>query len=448
MKSRRGLATWLTSSPTPLFVLDDRNVVLVFNRGCEMLTQWPAEEIIGKTCLSQTIADPALPGSLTGSLCPPGDIRENRPVVNRVVLNRRGGDPIERDIHFFRLEMEEEGEAGHVLGFIVEPAAAFPSFGATRRLDVARHTAALHAKYRVDRLIANSAAMQRVASQVEVARQTTATVHFSGGAGTGKEHIARLIHYGSPQRLHRFIPIHCQQSSPFEIGRLLNRLYDPDGGQAAATLYFDEIQSLPRDLQQLVLSEVDRGRFRHFTASAFALEEIPDEALLPALKWKLGAISIHLPSLSQRPEDLPLLAQQILEEQNQPQSPQRQGFTPAVERLFLQYNWPGNVDELSLVISQAVRRTSELIIDLPHLPPNLSESFQSQTLRPLPVRPSLEEELASLERTRIEQALQEARGNKSVAADLLKMPRAKLYRRLAHFGLIPDGDDSPPEGDG
>jgi len=443
-RSRRGLATWLTTSSSPLFVLDARRVVLVFNRGCEMLTQWSSEEILGKTCHSQTIADPAHPGSITGLLSPPNNGTTSG--VSRVVLHRPDGSLLVQEIHFFPLLSEDPEEPPHLLGLFLEPASTSES-SPGRRYDLARHTADLHQKYRLDRIIANSAPMQRVAAQIELARRSSTNAHIVGARGTGKEHVARLIHYGSPNRLERFIPIRCGESSIHEIERTLNRLYDPDGGQTPATIYLDQVPKLSLSLQRLVLEQLDRGRFRHISSSPDGIDIVNDDSLLPELRWKLAPLTIHLPRLAERENDLLLLAQQILEEQNQTSDAQRQGFTPAVERLFQQYNWPGNTEELSRIIMHAAQRSPEGLIDLPHLPPEFAAGFSAQATRPRPVRLSLEEELDTFERTRIEQALAESRGNKSVAADLLKMPRAKLYRRLAHFGLITEEDSqaSPPE---
>ncbi len=439
-RSRRGLATWLTTSTSPIFVLDARRMVLVFNRGCEELTQCPAEEIIGKSCHAQTIADPAHPAHITGILSPPDD--GTTPSVSRVVVHRRDGTVLEKEIHFFPLLTEDDGETGHILGLIVDLQTGAPA-PISRRFDIARHTADLYLKYRLDRLVAKSPAMQRVASQIDLARQSLTTVHLIGASGTGKEHVARLIHYGSPNRQQRFIPIRCAESSVHEIERTLHRLYDPDRGQEPATLYLDQVQQLPQLLQRLVADQLALGHFRHLSSSQTGIDSLNDEQFLPELRWRLAALSVSLPRLSERGEDLLLLAQQILEEQNQTGGIQRQGFSPLAERAFLQYNWPGNVDELSRVIVQAVQRTPSPIIDILHLPPDFAAGMTAQQIRPRPVRLSLEYELDAFERQRIEEALNEARGNKSLAADLLQMPRAKLYRRLAHLGFVQEEDNTP-----
>ncbi|SFI16515.1 AAA-type ATPase lid domain-containing protein [Planctomicrobium piriforme] len=439
-RPRRGLATWLTTSLSPLFVLDDRRVVLVFNRGCEELTQWPAAEIIGKTCLAQATSDPTHAASVTGVLCPPEFLPNQMFASQPVVLHRRDGTILEREIHFFRLHPEDSRETGHFVGLIAEPATTAPFLKTSRRLDVARHTAELYERYRVERLIAKSPAMQRVAAQIEIARQTVPAVHLIGPRGCGKEHVARLIHYGSQNRQQRFVPIRCDGSSHFEISRTLNRIYESDEAQPV-TIYLDQVDALPLDLQERVLAQMNRGVHRHLSSSQSGLVQLDERRMNPELKLRLTSLIIEVPALRDRGDDLLLLAQQLLEEQNQPAGLQHQGFSTAVERLFRQYNWPGEVDELARVVTQAARKASSAIVDVADLPADFAAGFSAQAIRPLPVRLSLEEQLAVIERQKIEQALEEARSNKSVAAEILQMPRARLYRRMAALGLAIGEDD-------
>ncbi|WP_437192177.1 helix-turn-helix domain-containing protein [Planctomicrobium sp. SH527] len=441
IRSRRGLATWLTSSRSPLFVLDSRSIVLVFNRGCEELTQWAAADIIGKSCQVQSTADPTHWSCLTGVLAPE-EVAAGEPArKRRVVFHRKDGSIIERDIHFFPLEPEDPADGQHLLGLITEPTNDAPS-PTSRRLDVARHTAEIYERYRLDRLVTTSVEMQRVASQIQLARTSAVTVHFSGDRGVGKEHIARLVHYGSEQRNQRFVPIRCAESSRFEISRTLNRLYDPDGVVEPVTIYLDQFQMLDRDLQERVLYHADLSPHRHFSSSNLWPGDLARTGMIPELAVRLSAIWIAIPALKDRGEDILLIAQQLLEEQNRLQEEQRHGLTPAVERLFQLYNWPGNVDELARVVSQAMKRTQGPMIDVGDLPPDFGAGLSAQALRPPPHRRSLEDELSTFERERIEQALAEVRGNKSAAAELLQLPRAKLYRRMAALGLATDEDVS------
>jgi len=442
MRARRGLASWLVSSATPLFVLDERQVILVFNRGCEELTQWPAAELIGKSCHPRTTGDPDLATTLTSALCPPVGWTGESPVVIRTLLHRRDGSLLEQEIHFFSLAPAEGQTDRHLLGLLLPVQAAPPSVPSSR-LELARHTALLFEKYGVDRLIACSPAMRCVLRQVELARPAMVGVHLTGEPGTGKEHLARLIHYTGPHRQQRFIPLRCGKSSSAELSRALHQAYDSLNSEGPVSIYLDQLPDLRPDLQALVLDHLEAPGFRHFSSSRLPLEQIGSDQLLPDLRMAQSSLVLHIPPLRQRPEDILPLAQQLLEEFNVPGASQHDGFTPTVERAFLQYQWPGNIDELSRVITHAARHVSRAVIDLEDLPFDFNAGCAAKNLRPAAPRRGLEDLLQARERELIQQALQDARGNKSVAADLLQIPRPKLYRRLAALGWAMDEADDP-----
>lgn len=443
-QTRRGLATWLTGSQTPVFVLDERRVVLVFNRGCEELTQWDAAEVIGKTCEFRSEANSQLVDSITAALCPPAEVIQGQAARRRTLIHRRHGDALEQDVHFFPLLDSSQGSKRHILGILTPCGAPAPASDALH-FDVARHVAGLHDTYRLDRLIALSEPMVRVAAQLDIARQTLGTVHVIGEPGTGKEHILRLVHYASPLKARRFVPLRCATSSHFELSRTLKRLLDADQNSDVGTVYLDQIDRIPGDLQPLVLAQLAVPGIRWVSSSLQGLEGLSDEAFLPALRSRLTCLTISLPPLRARGSDLLLLAQQILEESNKAEGVQREGFSAAVLRLFQQYTWPGNVDELSAVIQHACQQCPSTTIDVEHLPFELSAGRAAQAVRPPRSFRSLEEELEDYERRQITSALEAARGNKSLAAESLGMPRARLYRRMAALGLLEEG--APGEDD-
>ena len=430
---RRGLATWLTSSCTPIFVLDDRRVILVFNSGCEELTQWSAAEVIGQTCLFQNDPNPGRVTCLTGALCPPEGILPGQMLSRPIMIQRKDGTTLERDLYFFLLDSSEEQGMQHVLGIMTERSQP-PSPVADSHLQIGRHTAELYLRYGVDRLVATTPAMQRVAAQIEIARKHLATIHLYGEKGTGREHVARLIHYSSPQRAKRFIPIRCETASHFELTQILQRLAEGSEGDAG-TVYLDEISLLPGDLQAVVLALCEQPGRRWISSSTVKLDAVAEEAFHPALIARLTALTITLPPLRDRLTDVPLLAQQLLEECNTPRSQQYNEFTPAVLRLFQQHAWPGNIDELAQVVAKACQRSSSSIVDVEALPMEFEAQLQSRAIRPLSYLVPLDEQLAQFERACIVEALKDSRGNKSLAAEKLGIPRAKLYRRLEQLGL-------------
>lgn len=439
-RSRRGLISWLMSSKTPVFLLDDRHVVLVFNRGCEELTQWTAADVIGKACQFQTVPNPDLIGALTGILCPPVRPAPGEWVRRQVHLQRKDGTAVEKEIHYFLLEPEGEGEGSHVLGIIADcaPPGESVSFGSS--LNVARHTGWLYSKYRIDRIVAVTPAMQRVAAQIDLARHHTANVHLSGEKGVGKEHIARLIHYGSELRSTRFVPIRCATASHYEILMMFDRLGDSSASHEVGTVYLDSVTDLPGDLQRILMERLVHLPVRWISSSLTGLDGLTEEEFSSPLAAQLTALTIRVPPLRSRGEDIPLLAQQLLEECNSGGGEQHTEFSPNVIRQFLKYPWPGNIDELSQVVQEACRRATSSVIDVADLPLQFTAGVQFREVRPPKRIVSLDEHLMSVERDLIVRALHSSRGNKAQAAEILGIPRAKLYRRLEALGLVDESE--------
>lgn len=437
-RPRRGLATWITSSRTPMFVLDDRRVVLVFNRGCEELTHWPAGDVIGKSCEFISVAQPDQVECLTSALAPPQAVLEGSPEIVETLIRRRDGTPQPRRIQFVPLTENDDRERTRILGIVLDPdgGAPRPPLAGNRHVELAHLVADLHQRYTVDRIVARSPEMQRVAAQVELARESPVCVHFTGEPGTGKEHLARLIHYGSDAKKTRFVPIGCRTSSHFELSRTIRRLLDAEVAAAVGTVYLDQVECLPRDLQTRIVDRFDATAFRWMSSAAGGIDHFTEEQFDPQLRCRLTSLTVRVPPLRERAEDLLLLAQQILEEGNREWTVPRERFSSDVERLFQQYAWPGNVDELAAVIQQAARRCHGPEITVSDLPFEFTSGLDAQSLGPAePEQVDLENYLNNVEREQIERALTHARGNKAAAAERLGIPRARLYRRMKALGI-------------
>jgi len=419
--------------------------VLVFNHGCEQLTGWPAAEVIGKTCLYQNEPNPGLIASLTGALCPPPvttSEQSEQVIRKQVLILRKDGTSAERCIHFVPLIDAESQTTAHTLG-VITPCSPEAPDSPTPNLEIARHTADLRTRFGVTRLIARSPSMQRVAAQIELARSHLSPVHLVGEKGTGREHVARLIHYSGPQKNKRFVPLRCATASHLELQQTLQRLQeDITGHDDVGAVYLDDISHLPGDLQPIVMSQLLQSHRRWFSSSERPIDLLPDELFHPQLKTGLTPLVIAIPPLRDRMEDLKLLAQQILEECNSLGELQHTEFSQNVLRLFHQHSWPGNVDEFSTVIAKACEHSRNSVVDVADLPMQFTASLQARTLRPLTHSVSLDEQVAQFETTRIQEAMKEARGNKSLAAEKLGIPRAKLYRRMEQLGLHTPEDDT------
>jgi DNA-binding NtrC family response regulator len=150
----------------------------------------------------------------------------------------------------------------------------------------------------------------------------------------------------------------------------------------------------------------------------------------------LSTITIELPSLAQRRDDLPLLAQLFLEERNAAGSHQVGGFSQAALDRLDAYAWPGNLDELSEVVAEAHRRAAGSYVEVKDLPDRLHLVAQAAA-QPRRAEETivLDEYLGRVERELIRRALARAKGNKARAARLLGVTRPRLYRRMLQLGL-------------
>ncbi|QDU36309.1 Transcriptional regulatory protein ZraR [Maioricimonas rarisocia] len=451
----RGLATWLTQAREPIFVLDNRRAVLFFNHGCEELTGWTAADVIGQICDYVSEPDPQQIEHVTGSLCPPPDVLEGSPQsVPAQFRHRENGKVHQRQVHFVPLN-DSQTESTRIFGLITLPdqpiSISEPSPPQQLHADVAALRSRLRQRYAIETVIARTPAMQRVLAQLDVASHAACPVLFVGEPGTGREHLARVIHYHGPQRLKAFVPLDCRQSTTFELKRTLKRLLPPDpAGEPTAlplqpgTLYLKDVDHLPRELQETIVEHRDRfdageDSIRLMAAASTSLDDaVADDRLLEDLHYLLTPLTIAVPPLRERTDDIPLLAQHILEQLNRDQERQVGGFAPEVLTPLAKYNWPMNQDELEAVISEAYQQATGSLITVNDLPFRFRTGMDAQRVGP-PVTPQpvdLQSLLDDFERDHIRRALEQARQNKSQAAELLGLTRPRLYRRMEALGLI------------
>ena len=455
-RTRRGLQRWLSATATPVFLLDARRVVLFFNQGCEQLTGVAAADVIGRRCDYTTVTGADHAESITGRLCPPPEVFDGRACCAPADFPRDVGEPYAATIHFFPLDETGAGSL-RVLGVITPRGAP----ACTPQLPAVELHAALAAAqselkrlYGADRVVARSPAMRRVLQQVRVAQGCRASLHFTGEQGTGREHLARLIHSQGADRTRAFVPLDCRHLPPFELKRALRRALSrnpgDDGdapGNPPGALFLRNVTDLPRDMQELVMAaRAESDAVRHMSSSTTPLSQaLEDEALIPEFYYLISELTIDVPPLRQRREDLPLLAQQLLEQQNRGEERQVGGFTPDVLEQFARYNWPGNVAELAAVVAEARAAEGGALISPQDLPFRFRTGIDAQAVGP-PVAEQpidLEAALADVEREHILRALQQAKNNKSRAAELLGLTRPKLYRRMEVLGMIDAGAAAP-----
>jgi DNA-binding NtrC family response regulator len=453
-RKRSDLGSWLGGS-IPLYVLDTERRVRVFNRACEALTGWSAAEVNGEVC-HYGVSEVTGAAALACGLCPPPEALNGAQLSTSARLVHKDGRMLAQTLHFFPL-LDEKGRSAGTLGIIL-PVSALPptaqGIPPARELhaELAAARMTLRSRFGALSLVTRNVVMKRVLGQVELAMQTKAAVLFEGEPGTGREHLARVIHFGSAARSGAFVPLDCQRLTGDELERVLGRVMESARNTSAGaphpgSLYLGQIEAMPRDAQEKFV--------RAFSTEAGARGSPPPVRLLASCTGSLaehvaaervradlqpvaGTLTIAVPPLRARGDDLPLLAQHFLEDVNRQDQKQVGGFEERVWPLLTRYSWPRNLDELAEVVREAHAASGNALIGPGDLPFRFRTALEAQELPPpaelLPL--TLDPALVRLETQLIEQALARSKNNKTKAAELLGINRARLLRRMEQLGFL------------
>jgi DNA-binding NtrC family response regulator len=323
----------------------------------------------------------------------------------------------------------------------------------------------LRGKYKFANIIGNSPAIQQVFTRMEKILHTDSTVLILGASGTGKELVARAIHFNGPRKDQPFITINCG-AIPADLleselfghvrGAFTGAIADKPGKFELAnegTIFLDEIGTMPLHLQMKLLrvlqeQEIERvGGNRRIKLNVRVIsatnadldEQVRQGRFREDLFYRLNVIPIHLPPLSERRDDVPLLARHFLHKVCAEMKRPLMTLTAAAVRALEAYDWPGNVREMENVIERTVALTDGVVIDRHDLPPQLAGGVGEAELLPVPRIPpqglSLPATIDTLERAMIGQALAICGGVKSRAAALLGLNRTTLVEKIKRLGL-------------
>jgi two-component system response regulator HydG len=301
-----------------------------------------------------------------------------------------------------------------------------------------------------DRVIAESNAMKEVLSTVARVAKSKATVLLTGESGTGKEVIARAIHYASDRSGDRFVPVACaalpetlleaelfgaERGAYTGLDRLRRGRFElADGG----TLFLDEIGDISAAIQAKLLRvlqdhEITRlGSDKAINVDVRVVaatnrplkEKIKQAEFREDLYYRLNVVSIEIPPLRERREDIMPLAEHFLEHFGSECGKRMRGFTRAAKDSLLMYDWPGNVRELENAIERAVVLARGDTIDSGDLPLPVADA---------PKAPDLS--LDAMEKEHLERILGKAGWNIGKAAEILKIHRNTLTAKLKKYGI-------------
>ncbi|MDR3749733.1 MAG: sigma-54 dependent transcriptional regulator [Acidobacteriota bacterium] len=318
----------------------------------------------------------------------------------------------------------------------------------------------VRAKHGFGLLVGHAPEMEKLYRIIAKAAHSTHPVLILGESGTGKELVARSIHYSGPWRDQLFIPVDCGSLVPTLIeselfgyvrGAFAGAVRAKDGLLATAeggTVFLDEIGELPVDLQAKLLRAIQEKEVRPvggtravpinvriLAATNRDLEEAVKQGTFRRdLYFRLNVLTLRVPSLRERKQDIPLLIGSVLDRINDAREAQHTLGDDAL-RLMLSYDWPGNVRELENCLERACTTCSLSTIHVNDLPTAL-RAFQHR-LEPEPAAadPAAITPLDQLEKRAILHAIDVLHGDKLKAALQLGIGKTTLYRKLKEYGL-------------
>lgn len=313
------------------------------------------------------------------------------------------------------------------------------------------------------KLIGKSPKIQEVYKSIGRVANSKATVLLTGDSGTGKGMVAKTIHYVSERWQKPFIQVNC---GAIPEGLLESELFGHEKGAftgainqkagkfelaEGGTVFLDEIAEMSPNLQVKLLRVLQEREFERvggsqtYTADVRVIAatnrdlsvEIAEKRFRADLYYRLNVVSIHLPPLRERGDDIILLTEHFLKRFSREAQREDIFFSPEVIQIFRNYSWPGNVRELENAVEHAVIMSNTKVILPENLPSNLNiKKTGSQTTNSLKENfRSLREVLDEAEKAQIVEALGRTGGNRAQAAKLLQISRRALIYKIQEYNL-------------
>ncbi|MFQ6041530.1 MAG: sigma 54-interacting transcriptional regulator [Candidatus Poribacteria bacterium] len=336
-------------------------------------------------------------------------------------------------------------------------------------------------RYQLDKLVGESSQMQEIYKLIGAITTNNVNVLIEGENGTGKELVAKAIHYNGPRKDKPFVPVNCgalpdslleSELFGYEKGAFTGadtpkkgRFELADGG----TLFLDEVSTMSSALQVKLLRVLEEQEFeplggtetikvdvRIIAATNENLESLVQSGTFREdLYYRLKVISFNLPPLRERPGDIPLLVNHFLAAANLELGKQLKGLDRKAMDLLLKYDWPGNVRELENAIKRAAVLSRSDVILIEHLPPEIIAGPRKAEREASALESALENILNAKVKQAINQngnnlyddilsivdkllvnlVLQEVNGNQVKAAQLLGISRTTLREKIKKFGI-------------
>mgnify|MGYP003879131875 CR=1 FL=1 len=438
LREKQKVEAILESIADGVFTVDGDWRVTSFNRAAEEITGFSREEVIGLPC-ERVFRSPTCRG-----MCPlRRAFATGGPVYNvEVEITRKDGRQVPISVSAAPLR--------DVDGVVIGGVEVFRDLSPLRQL-----SRELEERYSFGQIIGKSKPMRELFALLENVAETDSTVLIYGESGTGKELVARALHYNGPRREGPFVAVNCaalpealleSELFGYERGAFTGatrskpgRFELADGG----TLFLDEVGEMGLAVQAKLLRVLDQKEFerlggtktirvdvRIIAATNRDLEaDVASGRFRRDLFYRLNVVSIHLPPLRERREDIPLLVEHFVRKFGEKMGRKVRSVSPEAMRLLMDYDWPGNVRELENAIEHAfVMMRGDTI-----LPEDLPETIRERKASVVPGGRGL---LEDGERQALLAALEQAGWNRGEAARILGISRTTLWRKMRKHGLI------------
>jgi two-component system response regulator HydG len=321
----------------------------------------------------------------------------------------------------------------------------------------------LDERFGFEGVIGNSPQMLDVVNRLQRIAPTDATVLIQGETGTGKELVAKAIHQNSPRKKRPFVPLNCAALSEHILeselfGHIRGAFTDASADRQGkfeyangGTLFLDEVGDMPVPTQIKLLRVLESGEItrvgsndpvhvdvRILSATNRELEQaIAAGTFREDLYHRLKVVTIRLPRLAERREDIPLLIDYFLREHTKRHAKTISGISTAARRQLLAYDWPGNVRQLRNVIESMVVVDFDGVLDLDDLPTELAPAGDQSpsAIGQDGLHELVGKSLANIEGLFIGETLKATAGNREEAAEMLGIGERTLYRKIKEYGL-------------
>ena len=319
----------------------------------------------------------------------------------------------------------------------------------------------IEGNYNFGKMVAKSNAMQSVFQLANKAAQYKTTVLILGDSGTGKELIARGIHCDGARAAGPLIPVNCggipeslleSELFGYKKGAFTGADRDKKGlfqEAEGGTIFLDEIGELPLSLQVKLLRTLQENEVRPvggsksiqidvrvIAATSKTLEEeIEKGGFREDLYYRLNVLTVKLPTLSERVEDIPLLCQHFIDRFNETLAKNISGLAPDAMSRLLEYHWPGNVRQLENAIERAMVVADDSLLLPEHFAAELKQNARHPQKDTVFEGFSLKDAQKVLEKKLITRALDETGGNRTRAAKLLEISHPSLLTKIKIYGI-------------